>query len=81
MELVIRPTGQVNCIYDEVIDLHELGKLSIRRASHVEPTVDGQWLADLAPTCGPLLGPFATRSDALSAELVWLRTFWLNQPD
>jgi hypothetical protein len=81
MELVIRPTGQISCIYDETIDLHELGKLSIRRASHVEPTVDGQWLADLAPTCGPRLGPFATRSDALSAEQVWLRTFWLNQPD
>ena len=38
MDLVIMPTGEVRCVYDEAIDLHQLGALDIRRASHVEPT-------------------------------------------
>jgi hypothetical protein len=72
MDLVISPAGQVRCIYNEAIDLHEIGELFIRRASHVEPTADGRWLADLLPSYGPVLGPFATRNDALAAEQAWL---------
>jgi hypothetical protein len=30
------------------------------------------WIADLYPVAGPLLGPFATRTAALEAELEWL---------
>jgi len=37
MLLVIRPSGQVDCLYDKAIDLTALGKLAIQRASHVEP--------------------------------------------
>jgi len=80
MDLVVSPGGDVRCIYDEAIDLHLLGVLSIRRASHVEPTADGRWLADLAPVGGPTLGPFDYRTIALVAEIAWLEQHWLNNP-
>jgi hypothetical protein len=37
MELVVGVDGDARCIYDEALDLRELGKLQITRASHVEP--------------------------------------------
>ena len=58
MQLFIAPGGDVRCIYDEAIDLHALGTLAIRRASHVEPTETGKWMAELGPVGGPVLGPF-----------------------
>jgi hypothetical protein len=42
-----------------------------------EPDASGQWLADLAPVSGPILGPFAQRSEALAAESDWLARHWL----
>lgn len=77
MELLIESTGAVRCVFDEAIDLSQLGRLSIRRGSHVEPTSDGQWTADLTPVQGPLLGPFVTHTEALRAEVAWLQTNWL----
>ncbi len=76
MELNIDIQGVVRCIYAESIDLAAIGSVDIKRASHVEPTTDGQWTADLSPVAGPILGPFAARSDALAAELNWLRSNW-----
>ncbi len=78
VDLVVTARGDVRAIYDERIDLTQLGKLSIRRGSHVEPTEDGQWTADLAPCGGPVLGPFAVRSEALAAEVAWLKEHWLG---
>ena len=72
MHLFIDPGGVVRGLYDETLDLACLGSLSIVRASHVEPTADGQWTADLSPVDGPVLGPFALRSQALDAERAWL---------
>lgn len=72
MHLRISPTGQIRCIYGEAISLQELGTVSIQRASHVEPDAAGNWLADLSPVDGPVLGPFALRSEALAAEVAWL---------
>ncbi|MBI2823138.1 MAG: hypothetical protein HYX69_00440 [Planctomycetia bacterium] len=72
MEILVLPGGLVRCLYDEAIDLAELGRLTIVRASHVEPDADGNWYADLAPVGGPKLGPYARRSDALAAEQKWL---------
>lgn len=46
---------------------------STRRASHVEPDGQGGWTADMRPVNGPVLGPFALRSEALDAEVAWLR--------
>ena len=77
MRLVIKPDGSVRCLYDEAVDLSSLGSLTIQRGSHVEPDVTGQWLADLAPVDGPVLGPFNRRSEALAAERDWLEKNWL----
>ena len=77
MDLLIETTGTVRCVFGEEIDLGQLGRLSIRRGSHVEPTPDGQWTANLAPVNGPLLGPFPTRTAALDAEVRWLQEHWL----
>jgi|LakMenE18May11ns_1017448.scaffolds.fasta_scaffold9765149_2 hypothetical protein len=73
MELVVDAGGDVRCIYDEALDLRELGKLQITRASHVEPDAEGCWWADMGPSGGPVLGPFRSRSDGLAAERHWLR--------
>ncbi len=78
MQLVIQTGGVVRCVYDEAIDLAQLGRMTVERASHVEPDADGQWLADLAPVGGPVLGPFPRRSAALAAEVAWLRMHWLD---
>ena len=78
MQIVVCSDGSMRCIYSEEINLQELGQLTIRRASHVEPDANGQWLADLSPVAGPTLGPFATRSEALAAEAAWLVTHRLN---
>ena len=72
MELVVDAGGDVRCVYGEELDLHEIGKLQITRASHVEPDSGGFWWADMGPVDGPVLGPFAERSAALSAERAWV---------
>ena len=78
MELVVTAGGAVRCLYDETIDLHALGAVSIARASHVETDMVGTWRADLTPVGGPMLGPFERRSAALAAEATWLREHWLT---
>ncbi len=80
MQLVIASDGQMRCVYDETLDLHKLGRVTIKRASHVEPTVDGKWIADLSPLKGPQLGPFRLRSEALDAERDWIEEHWLIDP-
>jgi hypothetical protein len=81
MEFVITPAGVVRCVYGEELDLRALGSLEIRRGSHVEPTADGRWTADLAPVGGPLLGPFEQRCSALEAEITWLGEHWLGREE
>ena len=78
MDLIVTPCGDCRCIYSETLDLASLGILQIRRASHVEPNEQGQWMADLSPVGGPMLGPFTNRSAALSAEVAWLHEHWLT---
>jgi hypothetical protein len=56
------------CIYDEALDLREIGKVQITRASHVEPDAEGYWWTDMGAVDGPVLGPFRSRSEALGAE-------------
>jgi len=72
MQLVIDRQGNARCVYGEEIDLTELGRVTIRRGSHVEPDANGKWWADLSPVNGPRIGPFDRRSDALNAEREWL---------
>ncbi len=78
MQLNVRSDGAVRCVYGEEVNLRELGRLAIKRGSYVEPTGDGKWTADMSPVDGPLLGPFAQRSDALKAERQWLERHWLK---
>lgn len=80
MDLIILRDGTVRAIYGEDIDLGALGRLSIRRASHVEPDGQGCWVADLTPISGPVLGPFSLRSQALNEERAWLVASWLFKP-
>ena len=77
MELVVQPNGGIRCVYDEAVNLPALGRVQIKRGSHVEPDDDGRWFADLTPVCGPHLGPFSQRSEALAAEREWLTMNWL----
>lgn len=80
VELIVALDGTVRGIYDERFGLGPLGTQSIRRGSHVEPTPQGQWTADLSPCGGPTLGPFPCRSEALAAEVSWLKSHWLIDP-
>jgi hypothetical protein len=77
MDLLILTDGTIRAVFAEDIDLRELGKPLITRASHVEPDVQGRWIADLMPVAGPVLGPFDLRSEALEAEQAWLAKNWL----
>ncbi len=77
MQIIIMPTGTARCIYSEEINLAAIGSPTITRASHVEPDQQGRWLADMSPVGGPVLQNYATRSEALAAELAWLEANWL----
>lgn len=69
----IRPDGALHLVYDDAVrGLLALGRVAIRRASHVEPTPESRWTADLGPMDGPVLGPFETRAAALDVEQAWL---------
>ena len=74
MQLVVHPDGCVHCVYGEQMQLSSLGLVSISRASHVEPTQEGLWFADLSPVGGPRLDGFRRRSEALDAERRWLES-------
>ena len=77
MQIIVDSQGNARCIYGETISLSRLGSIKIRRGSHVEPIASGKWIADLSPVGGPKLGPFAIRSQALTAERRWLEQHWL----
>jgi len=74
MKIIVAKNG---CSRHLLAEDHEdflscLGKpLSIQRSSHVE-FVDENWMADMHPANGPVLGPFTTRKQALLAETKWL---------
>lgn len=73
-QFAIAPDGRVTGIYDDGTAefFRESGHVSIARASFVEPDVNGEWTADLAPSGGPVLGPYKLREKALQAERDWL---------
>lgn len=72
--------GKVEFLYnDKLRSLQDLGKSETKRASHVEPTINGtRWTADMTPSGGPILDNngegFETRQEALDAEVAWLET-------
>lgn len=72
--IIITADGNLRHIYDDELNEMDarLGNRSVSRASMVEPNADGNWLADLSPVGGPVLGPFAKRGEALACEVNWL---------
>ena len=77
MTLVIDPQGEITTLYQEVLNLTALGAQRIERVSQVEPDDQGQWWAQIID--GPKLGPFARRSEALTAEVEWLVKHRMNE--
>ncbi len=77
MLMIFDTNGSVRCLYSDALELDRIGRLTISRGSHVEPTPDGQWTADMSPVCGPVLGPYRSRRDALAAEVNWIEANWL----
>lgn len=72
--LTLDDRGRLQAIYDDsLFPLLELGDAVITRASRVEPAEGGGWCADMEPSSGPLLGPFPLHSEAIRAEVEWLR--------
>lgn len=72
--ITVQADGSLRFIWsDDLVEMLELGEPNVQRASHVEPTEAGQWMADLYPVGGPVLGPFRLRNDALAAEVEWLK--------
>lgn len=74
MKVVVRPDGRIRMLYSDDLDLRLLGNATTTRASHVEPTDDGRWTADMAPVGGGVLGPFEKRGEALAAERRYLES-------
>lgn len=76
MDMMFSPDGTCRFIYSDVavgIARESLSdRITTRRASHVEPTPEGLWEADMSPVGGPTLGPFTERGAALAAEVQWL---------
>jgi hypothetical protein len=65
-------------IYEDGHPLMSLGNAFTQRASHVEPTKEGMWVADMAPVGGDLLPPQAIRARALALEVIWLEQNMLD---
>lgn len=71
--IAVRPDGQVAFLYDDALGALLLeGEGRVLRASHVEPTPDGRWQADLAPIGGPKLPTTRSRLASIHAEIHWL---------
>jgi hypothetical protein len=65
--------GEVVYIYEDGHPLMQLGNPFIKRASHVEPTKEGMWVADMAPVGGSALPAQVFRAGALDLEMTWLK--------
>lgn len=78
-DLRIAPDGEIAFIYsDDLAEFLDLGDAQVSRASHVEPEGDGGWSADMSPVAGPKLTGFRLRSEALAAEVEWLKQEIIN---
>lgn len=76
VEVIIEADGTVTFVHDDDLAdalVEHYADAAIQRASHVEPTDDGRWTADLSPVGGPVLGPYTRRAMALDEEVAWLK--------
>lgn len=89
MMRIDKRTGEMTCIYTDRIAplIAHAQEAKTVRASHVEPTTDGKWAADMRPAVRDLglgsedlndpalqLGPFTLHSEALAAETEWINS-------
>jgi hypothetical protein len=82
VKITFEVDGRIKFIYDDSLAeiAQEVGELTIKRASHVEPVFGEGWEADMSPVGGPVLGPFFTRGAALEAEREWLVVSGIPRP-
>lgn len=67
MLVKITPTGLIETVYRDSLELRDLGKVVIRRASTVEPTEDGWW--EVRREGGESLGKYHFREIAIGVEV------------
>lgn len=72
MVIRVYPDGIIRALHDDRLNLADIGRFRVARASWVEPDPNGKWWVDLDNSRGPILGPFSTRAEALRAEVAWL---------
>jgi hypothetical protein len=67
--ILFDPAGAAHCLYSELLDLRQLGRLQIRRATRIEFNADTQ-LWDVLPAEGASTALFssATRRECLAWE-------------
>jgi len=67
MTLTIQPNGDIGCFYTEALDLRELGRLTVQRATTIEFNHDQQqW--EVRNTFGQLLHQHPSRAACLAWE-------------
>lgn len=71
LEVTIGDDGTIQCLAPDDLDLTELGRCDVRRASHVEFDNAVQAWEVRLPN-GRLLGHFPTRGEALAHEVRYL---------
>lgn len=67
--IVVQTDGAVRFVWDDrLAGMVQEGDPTISRASDVEPTAGGLWLADMGRVGGPVFGPFRRRDEAIRRE-------------
>lgn len=69
--LRVEPTGDICCLYNELLDLLDLGTVTIRRASLVEWDERLRAWTVTLPDGTFLAGPFISRSQAVNFEIAY----------
>lgn len=77
---LISPKGTIHTLYTEIIPLHELGTLRIRRASHVEFNAHCQQWEVRTPNRQRILFHHRSRSRCLQWETSHLSPLPANPP-
>ena len=79
MKVKIDKCGNISFLYsDDYFKFANAGKVTIKRASNVEPTKDNKWIVDLKPLkINKKLGPFKTRKEALDKERIYIEKHYL----
>ena len=88
MILKIKKNGVVQTLWNDSLDLHDLGDVTVERASSVEPegtTESGQviWAVRLAKAVtgfpvGHRIATSTNRQEAIQAEVEWLNKNYLQ---